>query len=109
MSSFTIEENEGIRKFLDGNNKYIPTQELIYLHSHPLVRPNFLTQIDDLVRSVGEKIIAKGITGKPIEDLSSIFIRIGRQLPDITEDNAEEIVMALRDLYTLSIGLDKNL
>lgn len=107
-TSFLIEENTNISNFLEGDDSHIPVSELLYLHTHPLIRPNFLTQIDDLVNKVGTKIIEKNVKGKVIMDLSIIAIEIGTKLDNI-EDNTEELLLTIRKLYQLCINLDKTL
>lgn len=110
MISFLIEENEGIRNFLEGSNDYIPTSEYMYLHDRPLLRPNFVTQIHDRLNQVGEKILAAKLTGKPIDRLTQLAIQMGQQMDGvITEEKAKTIVLALRDLYNYCNLLDKQL
>lgn len=100
MISFLIEENESIKNFLEGSNDYIPVSEFKYLHERPLLRPNFLTQIDDLVRETGEKMIERNISGAPIEHLTKVAVVIGQQLEgEMTDTKAERALFALRDLY----------
>ncbi len=103
MISFTIAGNSNVSKFLNRATDEAPTAELIYLHTHPLLRPNFLTEINDLVDQAGEKILQRGITGKPIEKLEQLAIQIGTSLtdPNISQDNAKVILLAIRDLYEL--------
>ncbi len=108
---FTIESNGGIKKFLEGDDTCIPVHELIYLHTRPLIRPNFLTEINDLVENVGKKIISRNVTGKPVADLISIAINIGKSIetPSLTEPQATTILLELRKLYSLCNHLDKSL
>lgn len=111
MISFRIQDNEGIRKFLEGDNSYVPISELQYLHTHPLLRPNFITEIDDLAIEVGHKIVEKKLTGKPIERLEEIAIAIGTRMhnPLILDDDAKHILFSLRDLYNHCLDLKKKL
>lgn len=99
MISFLIEENQAIAKFLEGDDSYIPISEFTYLHDRPLLRPNFITQIEDLVNKVGAKIQKAKLTGKPIEHLQSIAIQLGTQMDGpMTSTKADKVVRALRDL-----------
>ena len=106
MVSFLIEENEQIRKFFEGDDSCIPISEYMYLHTRPLLRPTFLTQIND----VGELLEVK-LTGKKpgqgvIDKLSALAIRMGKNMEgDITEDKAREILLALREYYNLAQDL----
>lgn len=111
MISFRIQDHEGIRKFLEGDDSYIPVSELQYLHTHPLLRPNFVTEIDDLTIEVGQKIVEKKITGKPIERLEEIAIAIGTRMhrPEISDEDTKQILFSLRDLYKLCSDLKTKL
>lgn len=106
---FTIAGNKGISDFLEDKGTYVPTQEIIYLHTHPLIYPTFLSEINDLMKTVGEKIISKNVRGKPINDLSDIFIEIASKLPDINEDNAETILLSIKKLYGLLKRIDSTI
>lgn len=111
MFSFRIQDHEGIRKFLEGDDSYVPISELQYLHTRPLLRPNFVTEIDDLAIEVGNKIVEKKITGKPIERFEEIAIAIGTRMhnPQISDEDAKHILLSLRDLYKLCLGLKEKL
>lgn len=111
MISFRIQDHDGIRKFLEGDDSHIPISELQYLHTHPLLRPNFVTEIDDLAVEVGHKIIEKKIVGKPIEKLEEIAISIGTRMhnPEISSEDAKHILFSLRDLYNLCLNLKNKL
>ena len=111
MISFLIKDNENVSKFLKGDDSYIPVSELQYLHIHPLLRPNFLTEIEDLVREVGEKIIQKRITGKPVEQLEVLAIEIGLKAsnPLITNEDGKAMMISLRKLYKLCNSLKEKL
>lgn len=102
LIQFTIKDNEKIRNFLNGDDSDPPTSELIYLHSHPLIRPSFLTEIESLVLEASAAIQAKKLQGKVLEDFTRLAITIGTQLPDITQSNALSILLAIREIYQLS-------
>lgn len=99
--NFSMASNEGIGNFFKGDDSYIPTSELMYIHSHPLVSPNFLVEIELLVKEVADIITSKNITGSILSQLSDIVISIGSALPTISESNAESILKDLRKLYRL--------
>jgi hypothetical protein len=110
MLSFLIEENEGIRKFLEGDDKSIPVSEYRYLHERPLLRPSFLTQIDDLVKKVGEKIVKRKLTGKPVDDLTQFAISLGQQMDgELTDEKVRTILFTLRKIYVFCNDMDKKI
>lgn len=95
-------QTESIKDYFEGKAEaQAPARELIYLHSHPLVRPSFLTEIHNLIREAGELIVSRNVTGKVIEDLSRIAVLIGTQLPEVNQGNALIILEELRNLYRL--------
>lgn len=98
---FTIPGNEAIRNFFYGSDHYIPTNEIVYLGEHPLIRPNFMTEIEDLVKQTGDFIVTNGLNGFALDELTNYAITLGNLLPDITRENAKETLMALRGVYTL--------
>lgn len=98
---FTIKGNEGIRNYFSGNNSYVPIPEILYLHDRPLLRPNFLTEIQDLVEETGKYLKEKNITGYVLDKLSEYAITLANTLPDVTKDNAELVLGTLRDIRHL--------
>lgn len=110
MISFLFETNEGIRNFFEGDDKYIPISEYKYLHDRPLLRPSFLTQVDDLVQSVGAKIMARNLKGAHIDKFIEFAIALGKQMEgDMTDDKARCILFSLRDLRNFCMDLDQKL
>lgn len=93
--------NSIIKAYFDGDDSYVPSSELIWLHTHPLVTPNFLTQLEELILEAGRIIIAKNMNGYPIAKLEELAIKIGTELPDITLETAPKILDAMRELYKL--------
>jgi hypothetical protein len=94
-------KNTLIKKFFEGDDSYIPTSELIYLHTHPLVRPNFLTELSEMLTQAG-KLIQKHKLTHYSDRLMHIALRMGQELPTITEEQAKIILSATRDAYQLS-------
>ena len=108
--SFRIKDNTIIRDFLLIEGKSPPVSEYLYLHEHPLLRPNFLTEIDDLVKETGELIISRKVSGAPIEKLSALVIRIGSKVDlKMNEDQAKEVLLALKEVYQLCLKLKMDL
>ena len=101
--------NELIKNYFEGSDEYVPTGELMWLHTHPLVTPNFLTQIEELILKAGEIMQKHNMKGYPIPELEAIAIEIGQNLPDITIDNAPIILGAMRKAYKLSKDLTEKL
>lgn len=91
--------NPKIQTYLNGDNSNPPISELIYLHSHPLVRPNFINEIEELVLQAGIHIQNKGIKGYPVDSLKNIAINIGTKMPTFNEESAPLILEELRKLY----------
>lgn len=93
--------NTNIKDFFNGSDAYIPTRELIYVHTHPLIRPNFVNELETLLLKAGDILIAKNMKGHPVEELAKVAIEIGSSLPGINEDNAGKILFSMRKAYKL--------
>lgn len=107
MISFLIENNKKIRDFLEGDDSCIPISEYRYLHDRPLVRPSFLTEIDQSVQDAGTKMISAkfplAVAKKYADELGKHAITLGKNLEgDMTDEKAKTILLALREVYRLS-------
>ena len=100
-SQFTLASNEGIRNYFYGSDKYIPTSELIYLSTRPMIRPNFMTEVEDLVKETTQYISEKGLNGFALDQLTEYAIELANLLPEITQENASKVLEALRGIYIL--------
>jgi len=94
-----------IKAYFEGNNEYIPTSELIYVHEHPLIQNSFLTEIERMVNQATEVLIRKKITGVVIERFIEATMKLGAELPSITRENAPMILEQLRVVYKLCNNL----
>lgn len=101
MNDFTL-NNPIIRNYFEGKTDTPPVGELVYLHSHPLVIPNFLTQIEERFLEAGKAMAKRNLKGKVLEDVMQIGIKIGQTLPNLTYETAPIIIEELRKLYRLS-------
>lgn len=101
--------NPDIKKYFDGDNSCAPVRELMYLHTHPLIRPNFLTDITNLIDRVGAKLVSKNIppSSKVIKDLEGLCILLGQNIPD-TSEAADKMLVHLRETYILCNKLDRD-
>lgn len=87
----------------DSNSEfyYIPTYELIYLHTHPLIVPNFMTELSEMIIVAGKAIEKHKLSTYYTDKLTDAAIRIGKELPSINNSNAALILEAMRDAYKL--------
>lgn len=72
----------------------------MYLHSHPALRPNFLTQIEELVAKVWsdpEKI--KVTSDVYLNKLHGMCLVLGTLIDKIDQENVHTFLSALRELY----------
>lgn len=99
--NFTL-DNLVILEFFEGSASP-PISELLYVHERPLLRPNFLTQIDDMVNEASILLEKKGVSknGSTHRKLADIAIKLGSQLPNLTRTNATVVLETLKDLYIL--------
>lgn len=103
MIDYTF-NNSLIKKYFEGDNSYVPTGEIIYLHKHPLITPNFMTELSDMIKKAGELMI-KHKLAHYAEKLTNIAIRMGQELPEVNEGNAQTILETMREAYKLSNDL----
>ena len=95
--------NPDIRKYFEGDDSCAPTRELIYLHNHPLVRPNFVAEIDQMVIEATTILLAKKVSkeSKIVKELESLCIELGKTIPNVQIENPEATLTHLRSLYHL--------
>lgn len=93
--------NKMILKYFEGDNSYVPTSELIYLHEHPLIKNSFLVEIEKMILRTSETITKKNINGSIVENFIQSAIKIGAELPTINQQNAPTILDHLRTVYKL--------
>jgi hypothetical protein len=104
--NFTF-SNPSVEEFFSGDSPPSPTLVSAYqfLHNHPLIKPSFLTVIQDEVNNTHLHVQRKGIKGEAIfNPLVDAARRLGLNLPD---DNPAEGLIALRDLYHACLALQK--
>lgn len=110
MYSFLIKDNQQIANFLKGDDSYIPSSEISYLHDRPLIRPNFITEIGDLISKVAGKIQVAKLTGKPISDLGDLAVELGIAMgKPMNDEIAKQVAFSLRKVYKLCLDLDSKL
>ena len=96
--SFT---NSQIKAFFEGSDTYVPVSELLYVHSHPLINPNFLAEIESLLNITADRMVQKKMTGAPVTKFTTLAQNLGRELPELTEHNAPAVLGTLREIYKL--------
>jgi hypothetical protein len=101
-------KNTQIAAYFKGSDSYIPSSELIYIHAHPLIRPNFLDEMEGLILRTSQLIQEKNIRGSVIEKFAKFGAKFGAELPTITHENAPKILGHLREIYKLCKGLLKD-
>lgn len=100
LADFSL-NNLQIKQYFNGSDDYVPTSELLYVHTHPLVRPNFLSEIEVLINKASQVMVERNITGVPVQRFTALAQELGRQLPELTEKNAPAVLNTLREIYKL--------
>lgn len=97
--------NPSIKAWLDRDSDEQPVREFLYLHEHPQVRPNFVTDIEILIYETGQHMLSKNISGAPANKLVSLAEAFANKLNDFVQDRSEEgaerVLESLRDLYRI--------
>lgn len=88
-----------IKAYFNGSNSYVPTSELLYVHTHPLISPNFLSDLEAVILKAAVEIQRRNITGAPIDKITELTRSIGKALPSLTQDNAASLLGLLREVY----------
>lgn len=97
--------NPDIKDWLDQKTENPPVREFLYLHEHPLIRPNFISEIEVLIYETGQHMVGKNINGAPANKLVALSETFANRLNDFvgdrTEDGAKEVLESLRGLYRI--------
>lgn len=93
--------NLQIRQYFKGSDSYAPTSELLYVHSHPLVRPNFLAELETMINEASQVMVQRNMTGAPVQKFTALAQALGRELPELTDKNAAAVLGTLREIYKL--------
>lgn len=99
--------NSQIFDFFKGSDTYVPTSEFLYLHSHPLIKPNFLDQIEAMINKATIKVKSRNINGVLVNQLVQMTKDLGVELSSVTEENAAQILVILRKVYSTCAVIDK--
>lgn len=92
-------KNPFIAAYFKGSDTYIPTSELMYIHSHPLIQPNFLNEIEALINQTAEIFAVRNLKGGPANRFAHLAESLGKLLPILSESNAAEALVILREIY----------
>jgi len=106
ITDFTL-SNPLIHGYLEGTSDYVPTGELIYVHTH-FIQNNFVSQIEKMVAQADLAI--QESKDKDLDDgrkvLGKRMIRATNELlelvPNINIDTAPRVLSVLRDVYRTS-------
>lgn len=100
MSSIDFSlKNTLISDYFKGKTDSQPLAEFTYIHAHPLVQPNFVSEIETLIHLTAEFMVSKNMVGKPVNKLFTLAESLGKLLPMDTEDKASEALGVLREVY----------
>lgn len=98
-ADFTL-ANKKISDYFEGVSETAPVGEFLYLHSHPALRPNFLTQIESLVAAVWSEPGRLKVTSDVyLHKLQSMCLVLGTLIDKINPDNVHTFLSTLRELY----------
>ena len=102
MNTLTF-DNQAIKDYFEYNSEVAPVSELLYAHTHPLVRPTFVSEIESLIGLATEQAIKKDLklNQGPFSKLISIAQKIGELVQHLDESSAPQCLALLRDVYTL--------
>jgi hypothetical protein len=99
-TDFTF-DNPLISAYFTGSNSYVPSAELMFVHTHPLIRNSFLAQIEVLINETKEFLIRKNMKGIVLEKFTTYTIQLGAELPKLSQQSAPNVLIILRNIYVL--------
>jgi hypothetical protein len=102
FTSFLIKDNDNLNRFFNQDDSHIPIAEFMYVHTHPFITPNFLSEIEAISTEAFMLVITKNLRGKLIDDLERIGVTLGKNICEVNEESSREILLVLRELYILS-------
>lgn len=85
-----------------------PVGELVYLHTHPLITPNFLTELETLACQAGALIHKYNLIDRA-KEIEQIAIKIGQHLPELTYENGPQVLECLKQVYKISKNITEKL
>ncbi len=89
--------NSNIGSYFNGTSDSPPIEELKYLHTHPLVKPNFLIEISNFAKANLSKY-----SKQELQLLSLSAIELGSLVTGLPDKGTEEICRILRDIYRIA-------
>lgn len=100
LSNLSINSPQ-VKDYFSGKGTYVPTGELLYIHTHPLIQPNFLADLEQFINQTAAYMVARNMAGKPVERFTIMATKLGRTLPDLNASNAAQALDVLREIYRL--------
>jgi hypothetical protein len=97
--------NYRIRQYFDGSDDYIPSAELLYIHTHPLIKPNFLNELESFINLTAKDMADRNMKGAIVNKFVQHTKALGVQLPTLTNQNAANVLAALREIYKLCVSI----
>lgn len=98
ITDFTF-NNPLIKNYFLGSDDYIPTPEFLYIHRHPMIKENFVSEVEVIINQTSEYLQAKNMKGGPVKRLVHLAQSLGEVLPIQDEKNAAKALGILRDIY----------
>ena len=95
--------NPDIKRYFSGENSYIPTSELLYIHTHPLIKDNFVHEINMEINRAGKKLVDNKVpaNSKIVIDIYDLTLRLGESMGTLEPENPKEVLRILREIYQL--------
>ena len=100
ITDFTL-NNPLIKDFLEGKSTYVPSGELVYIHTH-LIQHNFLSEIETMLSIAHQVIDTITIKPKWTNRLLQAYMDLADILPNLNQETAPRILHILKDVYQIS-------
>ena len=101
----SLHKNEGIRRFFEGDDSYIPTSEMYYLSTRPLVSNTFLHEIQSLIPGLVSdlKNQSEEVLKQRVGRLESLVIEMDKEITKTwkSPEETKPYLLVLREVFTL--------
>lgn len=97
--------NIDISRFFSGDDSNPPVRELVYVHTHPFIQPNFVNQIGDMVNEYSTILTRAGVgpTSSAVVEVTDLCISLGQSINDLTIKDPTITLNVLRDIYKVCL------
>lgn len=100
-----LNNNDGIKNFFSGDNSYIPTSEMYYLSTRPLIKDTFLHEVRDMIPRLMTHLESQSdeLKAQYADSLEDLVIAMDKEISQgwPTPESTTPYLLLVRELYNL--------